>query len=393
MNKIRPIIILMLFVPFLLPLTAFASPEEYVQSQQDVYTSDYYVAFDGMDFVIYDRSGNVTHDFDGCFLYFDGSSLSNPNAAPQIEIFDVSIRDGRCIGVIYSDVYTEIELYFKIIGNDNVIYHLQEPFISEIGPSDYINLEFNDVAQHQYFLRGPEDQWNDWEVSVRTFGIPQEDIDMDIYIGNIVQSNPNANIQIDPIIHLEDGKGIFSIYSDQPTDISLQDFEVISHNSLLDNYKWNLNVQQIYGHDDPEGTVGFEIYRVGPETIKMYIHGKSMQVDSEWVMIDAAPYIKNSRTYVPIRALAEGFGANVDWDGSTGTVTIDMAGNNVSMAIGSSHYRVNGISHVMDAMPEVTSEGRTCVPVRFVAEALGFHVSPQYSWNGTTISVTFRYQS
>jgi len=40
------------------------------------------------------------------------------------------------------------------------------------------------------------------------------------------------------------------------------------------------------------------------------------------IELDVPPQIVNGRTLVPARAVAESFGAKVDWDGSTRTVTI-----------------------------------------------------------------------
>ena len=40
------------------------------------------------------------------------------------------------------------------------------------------------------------------------------------------------------------------------------------------------------------------------------------------VEMDVTPYVKNGRTYVPVRFVAEAFGCNVGWDGDTRTVII-----------------------------------------------------------------------
>lgn len=44
---------------------------------------------------------------------------------------------------------------------------------------------------------------------------------------------------------------------------------------------------------------------------------------TELKTLEAAPYVKDDRTMVPLRFIAEAFGMNVGWDGSTLTVTID----------------------------------------------------------------------
>jgi len=45
-------------------------------------------------------------------------------------------------------------------------------------------------------------------------------------------------------------------------------------------------------------------------------------VDDGMVTLNAAPYIQNGRTMVPVRFVSEAMGANVDWDNSTKTVSI-----------------------------------------------------------------------
>ena len=57
------------------------------------------------------------------------------------------------------------------------------------------------------------------------------------------------------------------------------------------------------------------------------------------------------------------------------------------MTIGSTSYTVNGTPQTMDAEPYINSDNRTMVPLRFLAEALGCDVTPQYAADGTTSGV------
>jgi len=47
-----------------------------------------------------------------------------------------------------------------------------------------------------------------------------------------------------------------------------------------------------------------------------------MTKNGEKIVLDVPPQIVNGRTLVPARAVAESFGAKVDWDGNTRTVII-----------------------------------------------------------------------
>lgn len=123
-------------------------------------------------------------------------------------------------------------------------------------------------------------------------------------------------------------------------------------------------------------------------TVVMTIGSKDVIVDNNIVAIDTAALIKNERTFVPYRALAEAFGAKVEWNEKDRTVTTEMDGKKVVMTIDKKEYKVNDKEMTMDVAPYISGD-RTLVPVRFVAEALGFKVTPTYNTDGTTASVVF----
>lgn len=123
-------------------------------------------------------------------------------------------------------------------------------------------------------------------------------------------------------------------------------------------------------------------------TVVMTIGSKEVIVDNNIVAIDTAALIKNDRTFVPFRALAEAFGAKVEWNEKDRTVTTQMDGKTVVMTIDKKEYKVNDKEMTMDVAPYISGD-RTLVPVRFVAEALGFKVTPTYNTDGTTASVVF----
>lgn len=57
--------------------------------------------------------------------------------------------------------------------------------------------------------------------------------------------------------------------------------------------------------------------------IVMKIGSKDIVVDGIVKRMDTAPFINDSRTFVPIRFVAEQLGCNVEWDGETEEVTIE----------------------------------------------------------------------
>ncbi len=102
-------------------------------------------------------------------------------------------------------------------------------------------------------------------------------------------------------------------------------------------------------------------------------------------VMDAAPYIKGDRTYVPVRYLAYALGvaeADVVWDEATQKVTLTKGDDVVEMTIGSTTITVNGEAQTMDVAPEI-SNGRTMLPARYVAEGFGYVVG----WDAGTRTV------
>ncbi|MGC5328733.1 stalk domain-containing protein [Brevibacillus sp. SYSU BS000544] len=96
------------------------------------------------------------------------------------------------------------------------------------------------------------------------------------------------------------------------------------------------------------------------------------------VFPDQKPVIKNSRTLVPIRPIAEGLGFKVDWDSKTQTVGIAKASSTVNLVINQKTAKRNGQAITLDTPAQIIN-GRTMVPVRFIAEALSYQVN----WNAS----------
>ena len=86
------------------------------------------------------------------------------------------------------------------------------------------------------------------------------------------------------------------------------------------------------------------------------------------------PFIdNNSRTQVPLRTLAEAMGFEVIWEGKTSKITIPTENGNVVLQIGSNKVQTPDGTISMDTAAVIIN-GRTYVPIRFVSEALGWTV-------------------
>lgn len=89
------------------------------------------------------------------------------------------------------------------------------------------------------------------------------------------------------------------------------------------------------------------------------------------------PKIINSRTMVPMRKIFEVFGANVEWEGTTQTITATTENKTLVLQINNQEATVkSGDTEekiMLDSAP-VIYDSRTLVPVRFIAESLELHV-------------------
>ncbi|NHM28956.1 copper amine oxidase N-terminal domain-containing protein [Desulfofundulus sp. TPOSR] len=95
------------------------------------------------------------------------------------------------------------------------------------------------------------------------------------------------------------------------------------------------------------------------------------------VKMDVAPFVEAGRTFVPVRFLSNALGVedkNIGWNEKARLVTLKQPGYPVvELVVGSRQLKSNGKVTNMDASPLVRS-GRTFLPARWVAEALGYQV-------------------
>lgn len=101
--------------------------------------------------------------------------------------------------------------------------------------------------------------------------------------------------------------------------------------------------------------------------IRIMVNGVNIRSEVE-------PFIENDRTLVPIRFISESLGYQVKWNNSERSVIItDSEMGNVVLYIGKQNYMVNGVKKVSDVSPMIRND-RTFVPLRFVAESFGHEV-------------------
>ena len=105
-----------------------------------------------------------------------------------------------------------------------------------------------------------------------------------------------------------------------------------------------------------------------------------VNIDSE---TEVVPVLKNSTTFVPVRFIAEHFGATVNYDAETERINILYKDTEIGFKINEKYYFVNGTYGCFEN-PIETVNGRAMVPLRFIAETFGRSVS----WQDGLIAVS-----
>ncbi len=141
--------------------------------------------------------------------------------------------------------------------------------------------------------------------------------------------------------------------------------------------------------NDAPVVIPLSAYEYRPERVRFDIGSNIIDVDGRTMEIDTAAVIRNGRTYVPYRAIGELLGARIEYDNAVRTITTHFDDSVLTMTVGYNHYAVDGTVYQMDAAPYINSDGRTMVPIRFVAEVIGYDVRAVTGSNNLTESVVF----
>ncbi len=220
--------------------------------------------------------------------------------------------------------------------------------------------------------------------------------------GNIVKLNKVSDAKIRYVVLDKPEDAKVSVYDlTNPTNFD-GDGKMALTSSAVGNVTVQVIAQVQFGNDatatdtlvaqQTKYYTGTQIFAVGTESVGdvvvMSIGSNEIVKNDVVATMVAAPIIENNRTFVPLRALAEAFGAEVAWDEATQSVTAELNGVTVVMTIGSAEYTINGEAATMDVAPFINSDS-TMVPVRFAAQAFGIKVIPTYNPDGTTADILF----
>nr|WP_312579402.1 stalk domain-containing protein [Sedimentibacter sp.] len=126
------------------------------------------------------------------------------------------------------------------------------------------------------------------------------------------------------------------------------------------------------------------------KTIVLQVGSRYMYVNDKKIEIDPGKgtevVIKNGRTFLPIRALIENMGGEVEWDQSDRMVSLYLNKHKIYLWIGNKTARVDGTNKETDVEPYISDTNRTMLPLRFIIENFDCEVD----WDGLTKKVTIK---
>ncbi len=105
------------------------------------------------------------------------------------------------------------------------------------------------------------------------------------------------------------------------------------------------------------------------------------------IKMDVAPYIRDGRTMLPIRSVAEALGFEIEWNKSTRTVVLKDNTTRVEIPVDTNKIIVNGTVYTSDVKPEIKNN-RTMLPIANIARALGLKDGKDIIWNSKSKTVT-----
>lgn len=192
----------------------------------------------------------------------------------------------------------------------------------------------------------------------------------------VAQSDETANVDLKANPQVKNGKASLYLESDKAGTADVRLVVEAANGELYAD-----TITYTFGDEDP----------YAGSYVVMTIGASDYLINGSVVEGDGAPYVDDAwRTMVPFRVLGEAFGAEVEWNQDAQSVTYTVGETELVMTIGEDTYTLNGEEQTMDTAP-VLSGDRTYVPVRFVAEDLGFEVTPLYdATTGATASVVFQ---
>jgi hypothetical protein len=188
-----------------------------------------------------------------------------------------------------------------------------------------------------------------------------------------------------------DGTPIATIAQPVRISVPLYDIDDVNHHRIVALLEDGTLVGGSY---DPEtGMFTFETAIVGDFVIAYVeeLNRLIVQIGSPLItdlagnaplqVMDVLPVIENGRTLLPVRFMAYAMGAEIAWDNDTRQTTLTRDG--VPLTFGVDGQLTPELTALGMDVPAQIIDGRTMVPLRFIGEYFGAIVN----WDGATNTI------
>lgn len=267
---------------------------------------------------------------------------------------------------------------------------------------------YGDLHQGDYKFKVEYNQDNSWEKESNDTIKEATRISTETnYKGSIKTSNDNDYYRVDisdpgyyviDFIHenLTENERSWSItlYNDTSNELgstysSQNQVKARIKTDYLEKGSYYVLVKRNNYNDLSEADYNIKVAKANKKTITMQIgnptfinEGKTLNIEENGTV----PVVIDGRTLVPIRAIIEGMGGTVDWDGNSQKVTLNYYSDKIELNIDKTRAYINGSSKTLDVAPRIIND-RTMLPIRFISENFGCDVD----WDGNTQTVTIKY--
>lgn len=366
------------------------------------------------------------------YAVFRGESVENMILIDKVDESVLNYIDKNVIPGLTYYYYVVSYDYMENYSEPSNVIKVKIPIKDENPPSieifypqkgDYINKKSIKITGKVYDLESGIDKLyiNEIEIAFLTTGEFEYDINLIEGINSIsikaIDKNgnlkeniidlfcdmlpPEINIKIPEKVYTStiNLSGFLSDNSNKIKFLKINEKEISFTNNFNFSYSINLNEGiniLTLELEDYAGNKTIKNYKV--EYIKkiimvLHIGSNIIYINDSPKEIDVPPKIIEGRTYLPIRWIAEPLGAEVEWNGNEKKVTVILKSTIIELWINKNVAKVNENYVFIDAdNPNVVPliiQGRTMLPIRFVAESLGCKVD----WDNLTKKITITYPS
>ena len=120
--------------------------------------------------------------------------------------------------------------------------------------------------------------------------------------------------------------------------------------------------------------------------ISFFVGNETFTVNGETLTAEKPYLVGKSVVMVPLRVIAEAFGATTEWIGETKSIALNGPNGSILLQIDNPVANINGTTEPLSVAPQLSENGCTMVPLRFLSNS--FHVAVISNYKTGEIIVT-----